>query len=148
MLIHPETLLLSAIFRNPYHYCGTLIARLCVCSATILWAGIVLWQRNALAPTSYGSVVTQWANEDVYGWLYMTTAAVLLYRLFRQSPPHWVGILGYGVLMVSWLFVAIMLWLHRPFQLTSIAWVTPGAALAVFAFVGNRKRGCNHAARL
>jgi len=138
---------MNSIFRNPYHYCGTLIARVCVCAATILWSVIVLLRTDALLPTSYGCLLTGWVHEDVYGWALLLIAGMLLWRIFRQSPPHWVGIVGYGILMCSWLFVTAVLWLTRPMQPTSTAWVTVGAALAVFAFIANGRRGCTDAPR-
>jgi hypothetical protein len=136
---------MNAILRNPYHFCGAIIARLAVCGATILWSLIVLVRKDALAPTAYGSIMLGLAPEDVFAWAYLLLACALVWRIFARRPPHWFGIVAYGILMCAWGFVDIVLWLTRPWQPTAIAWVTPGAALAVYAFLANRRpKRCSH----
>lgn len=129
--------MIDKILHHPYHHSGAVIARLGVCGGTLIWALVVLAEPNALAITRYGAPLTAYVPED---WIALAMAALalgLLYRVFRPSPPHPWGVLANLIMAIFWLYADIMIATTRPWQPTSLAWVTVGVVLAAFALVAN-----------
>ncbi len=137
---------MNAIFHNRYHPCGAVLARVAVNIATMIWAIVVLVFEDALAPTPYGPMLKRYLPEDVYAGFFLAITIVMLYRIFAQSKPHPLGIVGYGILGAAWLYVdVIVLFFQRPMFPTATAWVTVGTMIAVYGFVAN-PRTCPHVA--
>lgn len=137
---------MNAIFNNPYHPCGAVLARVAVNFATLIWSIVVLLIDDALRPTPYGLMMVSYMPEDFYAWFFLTISLVMLYRIFRQSKPHALGIIGYGILGAAWLYVdVIVIFFQRPMYPTATAWVTVGTVIAVYGFVAN-PRTCRHVA--
>ena len=129
---------ISAILHNPYHYCGAIIARVSVNIATIIWSLVVLANKDALAPTPYGELMTRYVHEDVWAAFFLAIASLMLYRIIRKSRPHAVGIIGYLILLIAWGYVEIvMLLVQRPFFPTAVATVSVITVLALYGFVAN-----------
>jgi hypothetical protein len=137
---------MNAILRNPHHKSGAVIARIAVTAATIIWSIVGLYNDGVLLPAPYGPMMLRYGPEAAYGWFFLSISSFMLYRIVRQSKPHPVGIIGYGILGVGWLYVDVVLWLFvRPMYPAALAWVTVGTALAVYAFIAN-PRGAPHVA--
>jgi hypothetical protein len=51
------------------------------------------------------SKLTQWAHEDVWGWLLLTISLTCLYRLLRQSEPIKLLAAGYVVQAFCWIYL-------------------------------------------
>lgn len=133
---------MTSILRNPYHRAGAIVSRLAVCSATLVWSLIVLTVDNALAPTSYGSIMTRYIPEDAWGFGGALVSGSMLYRIIAKSKPHPIGAVGYGAMLLWWGFVAaVLLVSQRPVRPTATACVLVIVAMAIHAFVANPRRG-------
>lgn len=130
--------LVNVIFHSRFHAPEAIVARLAVCAATLIWSVVVLLDPDALGRMRYGAVLATLAPGWALGSFWGAIALVLVTRIWRDSQPHWIGVAGYGSIMVAWLFVAIFLWLaQRPLLGTAVATVSPIAALAVYAFLAS-----------
>lgn len=138
--------MIDKILNHPYHYCGAVIARLAVCSATLIWALVVMVEQNALAQTRYGAPLTAVAGENWIAGMFGVLALGLIFRIFRPSPPNPWGILAYLALALLWIYADIMILAVRPWQPTSIAWCSVGSVLAAYALVANPRPGARCAA--
>lgn len=133
---------MTSVLCNPYHRAGAVVARIAVCSATLIWSLIVLTVDNALAPTSYGAALTKYVPEDAWGIGGALVSGGMLYRIIAKCRPHPVGIIGYGAMLLWWGFVAAVLLLsQRPVQPTATACVLVITVLAVQAFIATPRRG-------
>lgn len=137
--------MIDKILHHPYHHSGAIIARLAVCSGTLLWAIVVLAEPNALAITRYGAPLTAYVPEDLIAGTFAALSIGLAYRIFRPSPPHPLGVLANVALALFWLYADIMILATRPWQPTSLAWVTIGVFLSAFALVANPRPGARRA---
>ena len=132
---------MSHLLKNPYHYCGAVIARLAVSVATAIWSLVILSKTNALGPTTYGPTLTELAPENVYGGFFLALAVGLIYRLCRPSKPHWLGIVSYGILFFKWMFIlAFICFNDGPIWPTTLSTVVVIAVLALYAFLAMPKR--------
>lgn len=135
----------AGLLDNPYHYSGQVIAKLSVNLATMIWAGVVLFKRDALATwpatiSPYGSF-----TEDMVALGLLFVSVVATTRLVRKSPPIGLGVCAYAIFLMLWLytFVTLLLAINagiaavRPGQLAGVIVIT---ALAIFAFVSNPKQ--------
>lgn len=128
------------VLNNPWHRCGAVVARLGVNAATLIWAIVVLLKDDALAPASYGSMLTSLAPENVWAIGFGILSSVMLYRLLARSKPNRLGIIGYAILLGAWGFVeVIIVFVQRPIQPTATATVSVIFMLALYGFVANPK---------
>ena len=131
---------MTSVLRNPYYHAGVIVARLAVNVATLIWSVVVLGWENALAPASYGAILTNLAHENLWAAGFGILSLCSLYRLCRKSPPHPIAIVIYGALLLAWGFVeVIILFVQRPLQPTATATVSVIFALALYSFVANPK---------
>src|SRR5262245_36453767 len=100
--------LLCKMLRNPYYAPAGYLARLSVNIGTLIWAIVVLLRDNALDGRRWYVYQNMLAlmEEDYWGWLAIVLVTVGLYRLVIKAKPTWWGALGYGVLMVFWVYLA------------------------------------------
>lgn len=126
------------LLRNPFYAPASFIARFFVNLATIGWALIILSRdENVLGNALYIYHQQMIAVMPVHLWaaLALVAATSGLTRLLFKAHPTWWGGIGYGVLMIFWVYadVATMLvdWdLMSPAAIVSINVV---AALSVYA---------------
>jgi len=133
--------LLERVFHNPYHYSATLLAKLSVNIATILWSVVVLLKTDALGPFYSYRVLISVMDEDYWAILMLTISSTLFYRLIRCYPPRRVGAIGYvligGLWSNIWWGIVIQ---PGPFWPAAFGSVTVILVLALFAFIANPKR--------
>jgi hypothetical protein len=127
------------VFTNPYFYSSTVLAKICVNLATLIWSAIVLYKPNALATTSYGYVL-DWFNEDVVAMLYMAVSLAHFVCLLAHGRPRWYSYLGYFAMMLGWGAVWMAVLMHTgPIQPTSLSASTVIFFLSVYAFIAMPK---------
>lgn len=133
-------------FANPHYLAGSVLARLAVNAATLLWSVIVVAKRDTL--TSAGSAyawIGEYVHEDALAAAFGALALVQTIWLLSHFPPMQIrGMrlcsVGYGVMAAGWSFVLFNIILGaRPIQPTSTACVSVIVALALFAFVSNAR---------
>lgn len=128
----------SVVFHSKFHTSGAIVARIAVCAATLIWAGMVLIDGGALERELYGSILGHVASPWVYGAVLGVIALTLLARLWFDCTPHWIGVVGYGLILFAWLFVAAFLIItQRPPLLTVSALVVVIAGVALYAFLAS-----------
>lgn len=137
-----------SIWRHPYHYAASLIAKLATNVATLIWAVVVLSSDNALLPDrfSFYATMTNIMSEDYWATVALAFAGFGAFRLLSKAPPVWWGAIGYGLQMIFWTYLAIAYAASgislRP---ATTAWLTVGALLSVYAFASNpRARNDEH----
>lgn len=137
------------LLSNPYLFSATILARIVVLFATMMWSAIVLVHPNALDPSRYPmyAIMTEFASEDVWAGVGLIACAIGIYRIVFHRAPHWCGSLLYAGVMLFWTYVAgtlFILQIHIPPGGASC--ITAVAVLSVFAFVSNpKKRDSNDA---
>lgn len=125
------------VFRNPYHLSGVVFSMLMTNSATLIWAGIVLWNRDTLQTSgSRYAFVTQYIHENVLASIVGSIAVLNLICLVRHEKPTWLRNFGYGVLSLCWGFV---FWWNvigeGPIFATATALSGPVAFASLYAFL-------------
>ena len=133
-------------FSNPHYLAGSVLARLAVNFATLIWSIVVLSTRDVLisAPTAY-AWVTGYVHEDLLASALGALALTQLIWLAAHWPPiRWHGApvcsLGYGTMAAAWAFaLGTIIFGSRPIQPTSTACVSVVVMLALFAFVSNAR---------
>lgn len=134
------------LFDNPYHYSGQVLAKLCVNFATLIWASVVLWKKDALIKWGEPDWMASLnVPEDTVAWVLVILIIFALLRLFMRSPPKAIGACAYGVFLLIWLYTwgTLIIAIHagestvRPGQLAGVSVIT---FLAMFAFIANPKK--------
>ncbi|MCC6489136.1 MAG: hypothetical protein IT364_16675 [Candidatus Hydrogenedentes bacterium] len=134
--------LFDHIFHHPYQYSGAVIAKLSVCTATLMWAALVLFYPNATANNpNYQHMLRLLPDEDLWAGVLGTLALLLLLRIILCLRPHRIGVAGYFVLGLFWMYLWLGLVLSPRVWPTGTAAGTVVAALALYAFIANPKRG-------
>jgi hypothetical protein len=134
--------MLDHIFKNPYQYSATILAKGCVNTATILWSVVVLLKRDALSPfTSYRPMLSV-MSEDYWALCLIVTSVIMLYRLVTCKPPRKIGVLAYMVLGIFWANIWWGIVIQPgPFWPAAFGSVTVVLLLSLFAFISNPKPG-------
>jgi hypothetical protein len=133
---------LMRLFRNPHHLSGVVFAMLMTNSATLIWAGIVLYNHDTLRPSRY-VFVTQYIHEDVLEAIVGSIALINVICMIRHEKPTWLRNVGYGVLSLCWGFV---FWWNvfgdGPIYATATSLSGPMAFASLYAFLdGHLDRG-------
>lgn len=130
------------VFHHPYQYSGAVIAKITVCVATLVWAGLVLRYPNATANNpNYAHMLMIVPNEDVWAAVLGTVSAMLLLRVVLCRRPHRIGVAGYFILGLFWTYLWLGLLLSPKVWPTGTAAGTVVMVLALYAFIANPKRG-------
>lgn len=136
--------LLDKMFHSPYQYSATILAKLIVNLATIIWSSVVLSKADALSPFSYYSGMTALMNEDYWATLFLLLSCIMMLRLLTCAPPVKLGLLAYLFLGGFWAYVWWgIVFREGPFWPASFASVSVVVILAVFSIIANPKRGTN-----
>lgn len=130
------------VSHHPYQYSGAVIAKIAVCMATLVWAGLVLTYPNATASNpNYAHMLMIVPNEDVWAAVLGTVAAMLLLRVVLCRRPHRIGVAGYFILGLFWTYLWLGLLLSPKVWPTGTAAGAVVMVLALYAFIANPKRG-------
>lgn len=125
-------------FRHPYLYSASVVARACVCLATILWGGFVLFHANALGQNpNYARMLTFVGNEDAWAWAFGILAGGMLWRLLACKPPRGVGIVAYAILALFWSYLWWGLVMSDKPWPAGASSGTVVALLALYGFISN-----------
>ncbi len=97
--------------RNPYYAPAGYLARLCVNIGTLIWALVVLSREGALDGRRWYVYrnMLRYMPEDFWAWGAVILVTVGLYRLLARVTPTWWGALGYGAMMLFWVYLAASL---------------------------------------
>jgi len=138
---------LGRLLANPHLYSATILARVVVLFAMTLWGGFVLVRPESINGRLYPmyDAVLDIAPAEFWaiGWLIFCIFGFL--RLWWHSTPHPAGALLYGTLMLWWTYIATgILFLQETIPPAGAACITTVAAVSVFAFVSNPKKGNGH----
>jgi hypothetical protein len=139
-----------SLLTNPHQYAATVLAKLCINVATLIWSFLVLWKPGAIRLWPGADFVEHLAigsfeGEDTFAVFLAITSIISCVRLILHAKPIPLGSVIYGILATFWMYVlfslviAIQLGITamRPGQLASIIVIT---ALALFAFIANPKK--------
>lgn len=131
---------LNRFYHNPYHFAGSVLAKLIVNGATFLWASIVLWKDNALVESgSRYAFITESINEDYLAMLFGLVAIVQTVCLWSHKEPTLLRNVGYAVLSLAWGFVFFTIAFRAgPIQPTSFACSGMVALVALYAFLDGK----------
>lgn len=134
--------LVNRVFRHPYQYTGAVIAKLAVCLATLTWSGLVLLHPNATgANPNYSHMLRLLPDEDAWAVAFGVVALGLALRILLCTRPHRIGVAGYFLLGLFWLYLWLGLVLAPRIWPTGTAAGTVVVVLALYAFIANPKRG-------
>lgn len=132
--------MLDHIFKNPYQYSATILAKGCVNTATVLWCAVVLFKRDALAPFGGYRPMLSLMSEDYWAAALLVTSLTMLYRLVRCCPPRKIGVLAYMTLGGFWANIWWSIVIQPgPFWPAAFGAVTVMLMLSLFAFIANPK---------
>lgn len=97
---------LGRFFANPHHLSGTVFAMLLTNTSTLVWAALVLWQRDVLvsAGSSY-AFVTDYIDEDLLAIGFGSIALTQLVCLWAHREPTRFRNVGYALFALAWGFV-------------------------------------------
>jgi hypothetical protein len=130
-----------SIWRHPHHYAASIVAKLAVNTATVLWGFRVLFDPQSMHTRrfSYYDLMLEYMTAQAWGVLAICMALFGIYRLWAKARPIWIGGIGYAVLMVFWGYIAIAINIltPRPVPPAGAAAITVIAALSIYAFVAN-----------
>lgn len=129
------------IFKNRYQFSGVIMAKLAVNIASFIWATIVLFKPDALISFKGYSGLTYYVHEDVVAGLLILISSLQFYRLVTCAKPISVGISGYAILTLFWMYVWWNILIQPgPIWPASLATVSTLVCLSIYAFVANPKR--------
>lgn len=135
--------LTDRLYKHPYLYSGSVLARVCTLLGTIIWGGVVIAHPAALAANpNYRHLLHIVNSEDVWGWGVLVVAGLLAWRLFTCAPPRWLNVLGYSGLALLWTY----LWWGT--VINGQPWPAGASAssvmmvLSIYAFVSNPRNEC------
>lgn len=133
---------LNRVFHHPYQYSGAVIAKLSVCVATLVWAALVLLYPDATAANpNYRHMLRLLPDEDLWAWGLGAVSILLLIRIVLCTRPHRIGVAGYFILGLFWVYLWLGLVLSPRVWPTGTAASTVVMVLALYAFIANPKRG-------
>lgn len=125
---------------NPHYAGAALLSRIAVNFATGLWALQVLLVKDALNVARYPIYATalEYLPEDIYAAGALLLVSVAVWRIVSCARPRFIGAVGYGLLAMFWVYIAISLYTFSPLPgPATIATVTTVAVLALLAFASN-----------
>lgn len=139
----------KTILRNHRYYPADKVLACTAANAlTLIWALVVIVRADALSGTLIGPSMIAYINEDVWGWAFLGLSAALLWRLWRQSRPMPIMLMGYAVQAFCWGYIEwhiILRWVMQDLapKPGMFALATVGACTAVYAFysVPRERRG-------
>lgn len=110
------TKLLKGVFFHPYIYSGLAIARITVCTATILWAAVVLIEKSAfkISPSHIllGSNLLGESGENLVGLLFGLLGLYELFMTVAGKPPSiYVDVASFSMVFL-WTVIMLGLWLY------------------------------------
>jgi hypothetical protein len=130
-----------SIWHHPHHYAASIVSKLAVNSATVIWAVHVLLDPKAMSSGrfSYYTLMLEYLSPSAWACLATVLSFIGIYRLWAKSPPIWIGGIGYAVLMLFWSYIAIAVnfLTPRPVPPAGAAAIAIVAVLSVYAFVAN-----------
>lgn len=130
-------------YHHPYLYSASVVARACVCVATIVWAFVVLLMPNATSSNpNYRHMLELMPNENVWALLFLALALPMLVRLFACYPPRRLGAIAYGALVLFWSFLWWGIVISPQVWPTGAAASTVVMGLAIYAFVASPRAEC------
>lgn len=131
------------LFRHPYLYSGSVLARICTLIGTIIWCVVVLSHPTALAYNPNYQHMLHFVNyEDAWAWGLLLVAGSLAWRLLVCSRPRWLNFAGYAMLSLLWCY----LWWGT--VINGQPWPAGASAssvmalLSIYAFVSNPRSEC------
>ena len=133
-----------SIWNHPYHYAASIVAKLATNAATVIWAIHVLIDPTALSlgRFSYYGLMLEVAPARAWALAAILLSLFGIWRLWRKSPPIWLGAVGYAVLMLFWSYIALAInfLMERPVPPAGAACIAVVAILSVYAFVSNPRK--------
>lgn len=131
------------VFRHPYLYSGSVLAKACTLLATVIWSASVLWHPHALAYNpNYTHLLHLIPTEDTWAWIFLGVVAPLTWRLYSCTRPHLLNVFGYAVLTLLWCYLwwgFVISGLPQPGALSSSTVVM---LLSLYAFIANPRVAC------
>lgn len=135
--------LADRVYRNPYLYSSTVVARSSVCVATLIWSFVVLLLPNATGSNpNYRHMLDLLPNENVWAFALLAISLPMLVRLFACSPPRKIGALFYAALTLFWSFLWWGIVISPQVWPTGMAASTVVMGLSIYAFVANPREYC------
>lgn len=132
----------ARILANPYLYSATILARIAVLFATIVWSVLVMVDPVKIDPSRYpvySDMVAvmpprAWAGGGIF------ICAVAFARIWMHCRPHWSGPILYAAIMGFWSYLSASVFFSgTPIPPAAAACILTVALLSVFAFVSNPK---------
>lgn len=144
-------------FAHPYYYSSSLLAKLSINLASVLWSLIILLApvparevvipsrlRELTAATAASLNMHPWSLETMIAVFLFLMCSLLLWRLLSKKHPIWIGGVAYLLLSLFWVYGAAAIWtLDTPTPAGAAAAITTVAGLSIFALVANPKHGCS-----
>lgn len=132
------------LFRHPYLYSGSVLAKACTLLGTVVWCGIVLVFPQAMSTNrNYEHMLRVLPSEDAWAIGFLVVALPLTWRLSSCARPRKLGILGYALLALLWTY----LWWGtvingQPWPAAASA-STVMMVLSLYAFIANPREECH-----
>ena len=135
--------LADRLYRHPYLYSGSVLAKACTLLGTIIWCGVVLSHPSALSRNpNYQHLLHIVGYEDAWGGVFLGVSLLLAFRLYRCNPPRWPNMIGYALLALLWTY----LWWGA--VINGQPWPAAASAssvmmvLSIYGFVSNPRNEC------
>lgn len=131
---------LHRFFANPHHVAGSVMAKLTVNIATILWSTVLLSKRDSLiASGSRYAFITEYLDENYIAAFFGLIAVAQTACLWTHREPTMLRNVGYAVLSFSWGFIFFVIAFREgPIQATSFATSGTIALVALYAFLDGK----------
>lgn len=135
--------LADRLFRHPYLYSGSVLAKAATLLASLIWAVLIVTTPGAMAVNpNYQHLLHVIPNEDVWGWLLIALLLPMIWRIYSCSRPRWYGVAGYAVLALFWAYQWWGFLILEPVRSSAIATTSSLMLLSLYAFVSNPRSEC------
>lgn len=121
-----------------------MLSRLAVNFATLVWGLVVLFRTQSLLIGQYGALykmMLDLAPQEVWGSSAVFCSSIGIYRIVAGSRPHWIGAIGYIVMLILWQFLAwgFLFGFQGALPPSAVAGVFTVSALAFHAVVSGTR---------
>lgn len=125
---------------NPHYRSISVVSKLGVNVATLIWALILVTNPHPLGLTAIAGI-TDWVPARCLGIMVGALCVVQLWWLLRRLPPLPGGVIGYAILFMGWATIGYAMLLSDPADPIALAGVSLICLTALVALVTNPING-------
>ncbi len=117
---------------------SVLLARWCAYIASVIWAALVLLQADVTRLSQYASLM--YGQEDVWGAIIGSMAALMLIRVWRGMAPSPLGLAAHVLLTTFWMYILFSLYFTSPFVYPTAGSTVPVIVLLhLYGLIGSQR---------